>query len=65
MTIEQSLAEELNEMINEDNIPLSITEDIHEITARLQRGEMMVSDLKGMDVFIEEKIKEAMQRLQR
>ncbi|WP_088105620.1 hypothetical protein [Halalkalibacter urbisdiaboli] len=64
MSQEQQLATELNNMLNEDRIPLSISEDIHEICERLQSGEMNINDLQGSDAFIVEAVEEALNRIQ-
>lgn len=63
MEQETLLANELKKMINEDRIPLSIAEDIHEITESLLRGEKKVPDLKGTDEFVEEAVQEAFVRI--
>ncbi|UGB28936.1 hypothetical protein [Metabacillus sp. B2-18] len=63
MNQEKLLADELSKMIEEDQIPLSITEDIHEISGSLRSGNMSLNDLKGKDAFIEKAINEAKSRL--
>ncbi|KKI90381.1 hypothetical protein WQ54_20680 [Bacillus sp. SA1-12] len=63
MNQENLLAEELLKMINEDKVPLSISDDIHEISRSLQSGDMNINDLQGKDAFIENTVQEAMNRI--
>lgn len=63
MNQENQLADELTKMIEEDQIPLSITEDIHEISRNLRSGNMKMDDLQGKDEFIEKAMQEAKSRL--
>jgi hypothetical protein len=57
------IANELTKMINENQIPLSITEDIHELSAKLKNGEISLNNLEGQDAFIQDTIQEAMNRI--
>ncbi|WP_078549415.1 hypothetical protein [Litchfieldia alkalitelluris] len=63
MNQEKLVAKELNQMINEDKIPLSITEDVHEICRSLISGEMKVSELQDKDSFIVSAVQQAMSRI--
>jgi cytochrome b involved in lipid metabolism len=63
MDQEKRLAEELNKMLKEDKVPLSVSEDVHEICRSLDAGEMTINDLQGKDAFIVNSVHKAINNL--
>ncbi len=61
---EQQLTNILLTMIEEDQIPLSISEDVHHILSMLQNGETKITDLNYEDPILDKTIQEAKAKLQ-
>ncbi|MFC2946884.1 hypothetical protein [Virgibacillus sediminis] len=55
---------ELQNMLKESLVPLSVQKDIHERCSKIKRGNVTLSEIKGSDPFMEEVFEMARKRVE-
>jgi hypothetical protein len=63
MNQETKVANELQKMLIENSVPVSVQEDINELSDKLANGEITLGELENKDQFVAEVIKKAKNRI--
>lgn len=64
MNREQMVADELRKMYLEGNMQITVEEDMNQLSQRLRNGEVDLNNLQNEDLFVQEKLKEALSRIE-
>lgn len=64
MNREQMVADELRKMYLEGNMQITVEEDMNHLAQRLRNGEVDLNNLQHEDLFVQEKLKEALSRIE-
>ncbi|MED1204439.1 hypothetical protein [Heyndrickxia acidicola] len=64
MVQEKQLGDELKQMYLTSQLPVSMEEQINYLADRLRNGQITLDDLKGQDEGVQEKIHEAMSKIE-
>jgi hypothetical protein len=64
MNREQMVADELRKMYLEGNMQITVEEDMNHLAQRLRNGEVDLNNLQNEDLFVQEKLKEALSRIE-
>ncbi len=63
MNQETKIANELQKMLTENQIPVSVQEDINVLSEKLANGDITLGELENKDQFVEEVIQKAKNRI--